>query len=649
MAARLKELEMLMPPVTKRIQSAIAEEDTDEKKKEKRAKNVEKCEKKLGEIVEKLEEVHTKIDEEMAINDQDEEEGHKTTRTAFAMFDTMATAQACAQNYHYTLEPTALGVEGMKDTRWEVSMAPESDDLIWKNLVHRPPVLAARKLAFNAATVWLVIFWAIPVGILGSLEGLASLPAGIGNSFKWLQDLPGFVVGFLGAYLPMIVAIAFNALLPKILSAIAVQEGTLTHSERKTKVLKKFYLFTLFSVIILPSVFIGSLSKLGEIVQEITNDPVNQILGLVTEITSPKTGLFCALLIQTAFAASGLALLRPAALVLPRIMKKIAVTPRQKVDALRYPEFDYHIEYARLGLMFAITMLFSITMPITVPFGAILFLFKYMVDRYNLLYVLPNPKQNVDTNPPAMIRLVMITCIVLQIAVTGMFIGKKAIPQAALSAINILICYILNGQVDNFWEVLFRTDWRIETPLGPDGKTLKAQPADQAHGHDGEEAKETDKLLEPQKPDILTKIFGVFNAKLPETELVDVVDDEDTFNPQDHLKAYVHPGRRDLDEPPPDDPDDEEELQAARAQADLEAGTAQTRDQDAPATAPSTAPSPAPAEDTSRPDTEPAQPKPLPVFIEESQTDETRDTTQTTGDGDSEKRVEPIPPLTEDG
>lgn len=59
------------------------------------------------------------------------------------------------------------------------------------------------------------------------------------------------------SYLPAIVLVIFNAILPAILSFFARLQGTLRKSEIDRKTLEMFFIFTFFSTIILPSAAIG--------------------------------------------------------------------------------------------------------------------------------------------------------------------------------------------------------------------------------------------------------------------------------------------------------------------------------------------------------------------------------------------------------
>jgi hypothetical protein len=94
------------------------------------------------------------------------------------------------------------------------------------------------------------------------------------------------------SYLPVVVLIVFNALLPSILSFFTTQEGVVSHSERTSTVLVKFYVFTMFSVIVIPAALVGGISKVNSVGEEFKDDPFGTILELIAEITSPGTSMW---------------------------------------------------------------------------------------------------------------------------------------------------------------------------------------------------------------------------------------------------------------------------------------------------------------------------------------------------------------------
>eukprot|EP00163_Fabomonas_tropica_P030946 TRINITY_DN71_c0_g1_i10.p1 TRINITY_DN71_c0_g1~~TRINITY_DN71_c0_g1_i10.p1 ORF type:complete len:528 (+),score=123.29 TRINITY_DN71_c0_g1_i10:78-1661(+) len=353
-----------------------------------------------GQEVDTIEHFTTKLEEvQPLIQEELERTNHPTTSYAFVTFKDTLTAKQFVQNYSFKYEKTLIDAENhpqyvntklkvievpakteaVEATQWNVAPAPIPEHVLWENLGITPLSRKIRVLLLSVATVWLVVFWAIPVGFLGSLDKLADLD-GIGPAFQVLLDLPAVIVGFLTAYLPLIVVIIFMAILPLILTKFSMIEGVTTVSELQVKVMQKFYLFVLFSVVILPAIFIGSLSALNEIIANIGSEPFPELMKLLNSITAPTTGLFIVYLIQNALMGWAIQLLRIGPLIVGYLKTKIATTPRDKEEARKVGEFLYHLNYPKLLLMLTISFFFAMTIPLTPVFGLLVFCTKYLGD-----------------------------------------------------------------------------------------------------------------------------------------------------------------------------------------------------------------------------------------------------------------------------
>ncbi len=64
--------------------------------------------------------------------------------------------------------------------------------------------------------------------------------------------------------------------------------------------------------------------------------------------------------------------------------KSAADTPAIR-DAIKL-EFRFGEHYARMALIFCMTMMYCLTCPLITPFGLLFFITKHYVDRHNLLY-----------------------------------------------------------------------------------------------------------------------------------------------------------------------------------------------------------------------------------------------------------------------
>ncbi len=362
-------------------------------------------------------------------------------------------------------------------TRWLVEGAPLPKDVQWGNLHVSSRQGLLRSVLVLVATFWLVLFWSIPVSFLGSLRNLATVPF-VGRAFKPLLNLPPGAVDFLSAYLPTIVLILFNMMLPAILFLFGNLVGLRTRSALEAFVMRRFFTFTLFSTVILPAVFIGGLAQLKALTQNFAKNPFGELLSLLTIITAPKSGFFVAYITQAALMGTGMAVARLVPLVAGKIKAKLAVTDADRKAAFEVEPFDFWLHYASSLLVFAITMLFAITMPITPAFGAMYFGAKYVFDKYLLVFVHPRPTPTDGSMIASGIRISWLILVLMQIATAGMFAGKRAIGPMAVAVAFLGIgigFFVWSGKE---LELIFRQDLWIPERGGGAG----AQPSSRSGG-----------------------------------------------------------------------------------------------------------------------------------------------------------------------
>jgi hypothetical protein len=89
--------------------------------------------------------------------------------------------------------------------------------------------------------------------------------------------------------------------------------------------MSSLFTFFFFSTL-LTSVIAGGTEKIVDIVDAISSDPFGQIMAILVAITSPESGLFCALLLQGAGIGCAMQLLRIGPFLGRRVKLQLAVT-----------------------------------------------------------------------------------------------------------------------------------------------------------------------------------------------------------------------------------------------------------------------------------------------------------------------------------
>lgn len=265
--------------------------------------------------------------------------------------------------------------------------------------------------------------------------------------------------------------------------------------------LERYFVFVFFGTVVLPTVIIGSLDGLGELLAQITKQPVDQILNLLGLITAPQSGFYVSLLIQSTFIGSGLNLLR----IWPLLMRWITRRSTGIDDEIQfvYP-FWYDGVYGGMLRMLTITVFFCVTMPITCPFGLMYMLMQYIQHRFGLNYYYPKIGYGGGASGAMFstaLGFFMWIQLLFQIATVSMFVSKSAVPQAIISLCVVAQLYYRQRIVRRRMTQIFRADTWLSASELEDSEQAEAMWLDQ------------DESLTPQtgpsRPSIsTTKDFG---------------------------------------------------------------------------------------------------------------------------------------------
>ena len=116
------------------------------------------------------------------------------------------------------------------------------DDVIWSNLSMNPYESRVRVAISWAATLALIIFWAIPVAFVGAVSNIHAL-CDTASWLAWICKLPGVVVGIISGILPPVLLAVLMMLLPIVLRLLSQFEGTPTKTATELSLMTRYFMF----------------------------------------------------------------------------------------------------------------------------------------------------------------------------------------------------------------------------------------------------------------------------------------------------------------------------------------------------------------------------------------------------------------------
>jgi len=306
----------------------------------------------------------------------------------------------------------------MNPHKWRCWYAPPPNDIIWENLSSKRNWTLVKKIIANLFIFIVAFFLTTPQFIVHQLDPILNAlknltanehPMVANGTNPQILDNIRYLPVWLTDFLPTLMIWTFTALLPVVVAYADLLVGHWTRSGQNHAIMKKTFWYLLFMVIILPT--FGFTSSHAYIDFLLKDKDLNWEC-----IFLPDSGAFFVnYVITCAMIGTALELIRFPELFWYFIQicmsRSKADTPAIR-KAIKY-EFRFGEQYARMMLIFAMVVMFSISCPLITPFGCLYFVLKHLVDRHNLAFVYARSKINKKVHATA-INFVIMSVALLQ-------------------------------------------------------------------------------------------------------------------------------------------------------------------------------------------------------------------------------------------
>ncbi|CAM0870590.1 unnamed protein product [Alopecurus aequalis] len=369
---------------------------------------------------------------------------------AFVVFKDVYTANKAVRDFRMERKKTPIGrffpvMElQLERSRWRVERAPPASDIYWNHLGMSKSSLALRRIAVNTCLLVMLLFFSSPLAILSGMQNAARIinVEAMDNAKSWIVWLQGssWFWTIIFQFLPnVLVFVSMYIIIPSVLSYFSKFEFHLTVSGEQRAALLKMVCFFLVNLILLRALVESSLESwilsMGRCYLD--GADCKQIEHYLSPTFLSRSSLSSlAFLITSAFLGISFDLLAPVPWI-KHIMRKfrkndmIQLVPEENEDNRHmqngeetngliaplmsdrddsgflngieghdlsmYPinrsfhmpkqKFDFAQYYAFDITIFALTMIYSLFAPLVVPVGAVYFGYRYLVDKYNFLFV----------------------------------------------------------------------------------------------------------------------------------------------------------------------------------------------------------------------------------------------------------------------
>lgn len=321
----------------------------------------------------------------------------------------------------------------------EFTEAHEPDDLQYTYISKFQRFI--RKCIVYLLLIIIMIFFTTPFSMLSSLQTfIQTIP-----HFNNFPDLGSYLGSLIYQFIPTFLLFFISFFVTGVLIQYLTQwEGyeTITETQRVSSL--RIYIYLLFSTLILPSLLLTSLDGIIKYFQH-----QNLQSALIHMFSIASGAFFISYILQYALLGNTFDLIRIGDSLFHLYKKWVAITPRDHKESYQLPEIDTYTEYAYLISVLSIIMCYSVLSPLILPCGLFLFMYKYVVDRYNAI---PTSKSR-DYKQIRMVILFTLTNLLLFQVFTLLFMIKTVgftSNQSILMIVLIMITLYFYGS--NYFE-----------------------------------------------------------------------------------------------------------------------------------------------------------------------------------------------------
>ncbi|PYH97541.1 DUF221-domain-containing protein [Aspergillus ellipticus CBS 707.79] len=359
----------------------------------------------------------------------------------YAQADAQQAFQSVAHNLPLHMSPRYIGLEPTQ--------------VIWSNLRIKWWERLIRYSATIAFVVALVIFWAIPTAVVGSISNINFLTDKV-HFLRFINDVPSWIRGVITSLLPTVLMSVLMALLPIILRLMAKLGGAPSLAAVELTTQNFYFTFQVVQVFLV----ITLASSASSVVTKIISKPTDAASLLAQKIPTASNFYISYIILQGLSFSAG-ALLQISGLILGKVLGRILDnTPRKMYSRWsNLAGLGWGTVYPVFTLLIVIAIVYSCIAPLVLGFATIgLYLF-YFAYRYNMLYV---SNANIDTQGKAYVQALKhltVGCYLLIVCLIGLFAIATAADTIALGPLILMIilliaCVLFHIALNNAMEPL---------------------------------------------------------------------------------------------------------------------------------------------------------------------------------------------------
>lgn len=231
---------------------------------------------------------------------------------AFVEFDTQENAQAAQQvlAHHRPLHmsPRHLGIR--------------PDEVVWSTLSIPWWQLGMRRFAMLSLIAAAIIFWSIPSALVGMLSSIEFLSKTF-TFLKFIQKLPGPILGFIQGFVPPLILSLFMSLVPSMVRVCARFAGVPSHCKVELFTQTAYFGFQVVQVFLVTTLTSAASSAIFGVLEEPMTAPT-----VLAQSMPQASNFYISYILIQCLANGGTTIIHPFDLLRHLIIPKISHLPR---------------------------------------------------------------------------------------------------------------------------------------------------------------------------------------------------------------------------------------------------------------------------------------------------------------------------------
>ncbi|RAL13015.1 putative DUF221 domain protein [Aspergillus homomorphus CBS 101889] len=343
----------------------------------------------------------------------------------YAQADAQAAFQSVAHNLPLHMAPRYIGLDPTQ--------------VIWSNLRIKWWERIMRYSATIAFVCAMIVFWAIPTAVVGSISNINFLTDKV-HFLRFINDVPSWIKGVITSLLPTVLMSILMALVPIILRLMAKLGGAPSLAAVELTTQNFYFAFQVVQVFLVVTLA----SSASAVVTKIIDKPTSAASLLANNIPTASNFYISYIILQGLSFSAG-ALLQISGLIVGKILGRLLDnTPRKMYK--RWSSLSglgWGTVYPVFTLLSVIAIIYSCIAPLVLGFASIgLYLF-YFAYRYNMLFV---SNADIDTQGKCFYRALQqltVGCYILIVCLIGLFAIGTAANQIALGPLILMIILLV--------------------------------------------------------------------------------------------------------------------------------------------------------------------------------------------------------------